>query len=167
MFPMPFKAIPKLPVIDFVYGAHLPPVSKKGYNVPEGHSFFSTETPINDVTILKMLRVPPTDIVAQLVDQSKQAWLDGSSSIQLPGESMYVPLWAPNFWTRIYFDFLPSFKAWHTALEWLKRDELLPFKDQVQATLKSLSTVPWCGNIYAALPGKTAFTMSSLQLYLS
>ena len=52
-------------------------------------------------------------------------------------------------------------------MEWLKREELIPFEDQVRATLKSLSTIPWRGNIYAALPGKTAFAMSSLQLYLS
>lgn len=81
---------PKLPVFNFVYGAHLPPVSKKGYNVPEGHSFFSTETPIDDVTILKMLHVPPTGIVAWLVDQLKQAWLDRSSSIQLPQANLFM-----------------------------------------------------------------------------
>ena len=157
----------KLSIADFVYGTHIPPVNKKGYKIPEDYLFFRVEMPSDDVTVLKTLCVPPTGIVAQLMDQSKQAWLDGSMSIQLPGESIYVPLWATAFWTRIYFDFLPSFTAWRKALEWLKREELIPFEDQVRATLKSLSTIPWRGNIYAALPGKTAFAMSSLQLYLS
>ena len=157
----------KLSIADFVYGTHIPPVNKKGHKIPEDYLFFRVEMPSDDVTVLKTLCVPPTGIVAQLMDQSKQAWLDGSMSIQLPGESIYVPLWAPAFWTRIYFDFLPSFTAWRKALEWLKREELIPFEDQVRATLKSLSTIPWRGNIYAALPGKTAFAMSSLQLYLS
>ena len=146
---------------------HLPPIHKNGYKIPEDYLFFSVELPTDDVTVLKTLCVPLKGIVAQLMAQSKQAWLDGSLSIQLPGESIYVPLWAPNFWLRVYFDFLPSFTAWEKALEWLKREELNPFEDQVRATLKSLSTIPWCGNIHAPLPGKTAFIVSSLQLYLS
>ena len=158
-----------LSIVDFVYGTHLPPVNKNGYKIPQDsdYLFFSAEMPTDDVAVLKTLCVPPTGIVAQLKDQSKQAWLDGNMSIQLPGESIYVPLWAPNFWTRVYFDYLPSYTAWRTALEWLKREELYPFEDQVRATLKSLSTITWCGNIHAALPGKTAFAVSSLQLYLS
>ena len=157
----------KLSIVDFVYGSQLPPVNKNGYKIPEDYLFFSVEMPTDDVTVLKTLCIPPARIVAQLMERSKQAWLDGSMSIQLPGESIYVPLWAPNFWTRALFDFLPSFTAWRKALEWLKREELSSFEDQVRATLKSLSTIPWCGNMHAALPGKTAFAISSLQLYLS
>jgi hypothetical protein len=84
----------KLSIVDFVYGIHLPPVNKNGYKIPASDDYlsFSVEIPNDDVTVLKTLCIPPTGIVAQLMNQSKQAWLDGSMSIKLLGESIYVPL---------------------------------------------------------------------------
>ena len=42
---------PKLPIVDFIYVGHLPPVSKTGYQIPKDHSFFSSEMPTDDVTV--------------------------------------------------------------------------------------------------------------------
>ena len=70
-------------VIDFVYSFSHPPVCK---NPIDGHRFFSHELPDDDVGILTRLTVPPRTVLAILVKEGKQEWLDGSCLISLPGE---------------------------------------------------------------------------------
>jgi len=156
-------------VIDFVYSFSLPSMCKNpaDYNIPDGHCFFSCESHTADVSILAWLTVPPRTVLAILVKDRKQAWLNGSSSISLPGEQTYLPMWAPQFWSELHLTIEPAHTQWRSALEWLKRNEFQSFQDQIRATLHSLSTLSWFGNLNPQLPGKTAFVKSNLQVFLS
>jgi hypothetical protein len=102
-----------------------------------------------------------------LVKDGKQAWLDGSSSISLPGEPIYLPMWAPHYWSQIHLTIELAHTKWRTALEWLKRREFQPYQDEIHSTFYSLSTLSWFGNLVPLLPGQTAFSKSILQVFLS
>jgi len=156
-------------VIDFVYSFSHPPVCKNpaNYSIPDGHRFFSHELPDDDVGILTRLTVPPRTVLAILVKDGKQEWLDGSCSISLPGEPTHLPMWAPHFWSELHLTIEPAHSHWRSALEWLKREDFHPFQDQIRATVHSLSTLSWSGNLVPLLPGKTAFSKSNLQVFLS
>jgi len=156
-------------VIDFIYSYSLPPVCKDPakYSIPDRHSFFSRELPDDNVGILARLTVPPRTVIALLVKDGKQEWLNGNSSISLPGEPMHFPMWAAQFWSELSLTIEPVFSQWRRALEWLRRKEFHPFHDEIRATVYSLSTLSWSGRLTPLLPGKTAFLKSSLQVFLS
>jgi hypothetical protein len=155
-------------VIDFAFSFRLHPVCKKPteYIIPDGHCFYSQELHNNDVSILVRLTLPPRTVLAILVKDGKQAWLNGSNSISLPREQACLPMWAPHFWTELLM-IEPVHAQWRNALEWLKRKEFQPFQVKIQATIYSLSTLSWSGLLAPLLPGKSAFLKSSLQVFLS
>lgn len=86
----------KISVIDLVYSTTIPPIcddrEQAGYLIPINHSFFATELPVEDIQHLTLVTVPPKGVVANLVENSKQQWLDGAESIRVPDEPP-LPLW--------------------------------------------------------------------------
>jgi hypothetical protein len=99
----------KMSVIDLVYSTTIPPIcddrEQAGYFIPIDHSFFATELPVEDIQRLTLVTVPPKGVVANLVDRSKQQWLDGAESICLPDEPP-LPLWVCSMpiYIQNYFD---------------------------------------------------------------
>lgn len=86
----------KMSVIDLVYSMTIPPIcddrEQAGYFIPIGHSFFATELPVEDIQHLTLVTVPPKGVFANLVEGSKQQWLDSAESICVPDEPL-LPLW--------------------------------------------------------------------------
>ena len=155
-------------VFDFV-NTDLPPISSgQDYsNIPPAFSFFSPSPPINDIEILKKVILPPKGLVAKLLDQAKQCWLDGAESLTLPGVSENLPLWALHFWSDLHLIVYPAHVSWVQALNWLQRDDLNLFQDQVRTTCEALATLSWSGNLPALSPDRTQFTKSTLLKFLS
>jgi hypothetical protein len=138
-------------------------------DIPRDFSFFSPSQPIlHDIGILKQIVVPSKGLIAQLLDQAKQCWLDGAESLTLPGVSQNLPLWSLHFWSALHLQVSPAHVSWQRALTWLQRDDLSPFQDQVRATWEALATVSWSGNLPALSPDRTSqFAPSSLLKFLS
>ena len=110
--------LPWMSVLDLVH-MNLPPISsgQDAYsNIPCTFSFFSPTHPINDVEILKQVIVPPKGLVAKLLDQAKQCWLDGAESLTLPGVSHNLPLWSLHFWSDLHLIVNPAQVSWKQAL---------------------------------------------------
>ena len=161
--------LPRMSVLDLVH-MNLPPISsgQDAYsNIPCTFSFFSPTHPINDVKILKQVIVPPKGLVAKLLDQAKQCWLDGAESLTLPGVSHNLPLWSLHFWSDLHLIVNPAQVSWKQALTWLQRDDLNLFQDQVHATWEALATVSWSGNLPALFTDRTQFTKAALLNFLS
>jgi hypothetical protein len=99
-----------LSIIDFAFSFKPPLVCKNPaeYMIPDGHCFYSQELHNDDVSVLGRLTVPPRTVLAILVKDGKQAWLDGSNSISLPGEQTSLPMWAPQFWTEMHLTIEPA-----------------------------------------------------------
>ena len=78
------------------YSTTIPPIcddrEQAGYLIPINHSFFATELPVEDIQHLTLVTVPPKGVVANLVENSKQQWLDDAESIRVPDEPP-LPLW--------------------------------------------------------------------------
>ncbi len=160
---------PRMSVLDLV-NMDLPPISsgQDAYsNIPWTFSFFSPSQPINDIEILKQVIVPPKGLVAKLLDQAKQCWLDGAESLTLPGVSQNLPLWALQFWSDLLLIVYPARVLWEQALTWLQRDDLNLFQDQVRTTCEALATVSWSGNLPALSTDRTQFTKATLLNFLS
>ena len=147
----------------------LPPISSgKDYsNISQTFSFFSPSPPILDFEILKHVILPPKGLVAKLLDQAKQCWLDGAESLTLPGVSQNLPLWSLHFWSVLHLIVYPARVSWEQALIWLQRDDLSLFQDQIRTTCEALATVSWSGNLPALSPDRTQFTKSTLLKFLS
>jgi len=142
---------PQMSVLDLV-NMDLPPISsgQDAYsNIPWTFSFFSPFQPINDIEILKQVIVPPKGLVAKLLDQAKQCWLDGAESLTLPGVSQNLPIWLLHFWSDLHLIVNPARVLWDQALTWLQRDDLNLFQDQVLSTWAAVATVSWSGNLPA------------------
>jgi len=166
---------PQMSVLDLV-NMDLPPITSDQENaayskdIPMTFSFFSTSQPINDDEILKQVVVPPKGLVAKLLDQAKQCWLDGAESLTFPGISQNLPLWSLHFWSDLHLKVNPARVSWERALTWLQREDLNLFQDQVRATWEALATVSWSGNLPALSPDQghqTQFAKSILLKFLS
>lgn len=160
---------PRTSVLDLV-NMDLPPISSGPdtySNIPQTFSFFSSSKPINDIEILKQIIVPPKGLVAKLLDQAKQCWLDGADSLTLPGISQNLPLWSLHLWSDLHLIVYPARISWDQAVTWLQRDDLNLFQDQVCTTCDTLATVSWSGNLPALSTDRTQFTKSTLLNFLS
>ena len=135
-------------------------------NTSPTHSF-NPSPPINDIETLKQVILPPKGLVAKLLIEAKQCWLDSAESLTLPGVSHNLPLWALNFWSDLHLIVYPARVSWEQALTWLQRDDLNLFPDQVRSTCEALTTVSWSGNLPALSTDRTQFTKSTLLNFLS
>ena len=102
----------RISVFDFV-NMNLPPISSgrdaAAYsNISPTHSFFNPSPPINDIETLKQVILPPKGLVAKLLIEAKQCWLDGAESLTLPGVSHNLPLLALNFWSDLHLIVYPA-----------------------------------------------------------
>ena len=162
---------PRMSVFDLV-NMNLPPISSgrdaAAYsNISPTYSFFSPSPPNNDIETLKQVILPPKGLVAKLLIEAKQCWLDGAESLTLPGVSHNLPLWALNFWSDLHLIVYPARVSWGQALTWLQRDDLNLFPDQVRSTCEALATISWSGNLPALSTDRTQFTKSALLNFLS
>ncbi|CAA7268961.1 unnamed protein product [Cyclocybe aegerita] len=137
-----------------------------------GHTFDSLPTglpDLGDVLALIRVMVPPKRIVAELLKEAKQKWLDGHSSLSVPGEALLIPLWVLSFWTHTLFDILPVHRDWQISLEWLRCDEFKLFQGQVQDAIHALSALPWSGYLSPMSSGTSSMSLlkSTLSLFLS
>ncbi|CAA7260791.1 unnamed protein product [Cyclocybe aegerita] len=165
---------PQLSIIDFVYTFTPPPAcpdqKQNMYQLPTGHSFFQTGLPdLGDVLALIRVMVPPKRIIAELLKEAKQKWLDGHSSLSVLGEALLIPLWVLSFWTHILFDILPVHRDWQISLEWLRHDEFKLFQGQVQDAIHALSALPWSGYLSPMSSSTSSMSLlkSTLSLFLS
>ncbi|KAJ3510647.1 hypothetical protein NLJ89_g4557 [Agrocybe chaxingu] len=165
---------PQLSIIDFVHTFTPPPAcpdqKQNMYQLPTGHSFFQTGLPdLGDILALIRIMVPPKRIIAELLKEAKQKWLDGYSSLSVLGEALLIPLWVLSFWTRILFDILPVHRDWQICLEWLQHDEFKLFQGQVQDAVCALSALPWSGYLSPMSSGTSSmrFLKSTLSPFLS
>lgn len=107
--------------------------------------------------------VPPMSILQAISARANQKWLDGAKSISLPGQSALFPLWALDYWREVHH-LVATQNLWRKAVDWVKRQELHSFKDEVHETLLVLSTLAWSGHIPCS---STAFPKTTLLVYLS
>lgn len=157
----------QMSILDFIQ-TKLPPIHQDtaSYSIPGDHAFFRQEDPCNDIQVLAQATIPPRAIVVGLVELSKQHWLDGAESVCIPGESALLPIWSLSFWTEAYLHIQPAHDAWTQAFNWLHRDALLAFSSEVQATLSSLSTISWHGDLLPFSPGRAPFPKTTLSGFL-
>jgi len=162
----------QMSVLDFVEVV-LPPVcedtDQASYHVPDGYSFFSDCPASDNVTgVLAILTVPPKGIVANLLGQVAQKWLDGANSITVPGTAAFLPLWVAKFWSDIQLRVHPTQQGWKQGIVWLQRPEFTAaFNNVVDDTLKSLGTLSWDGFITAGPFDVAKFPKFILTTYLS
>ncbi|KAJ7496082.1 ribonuclease H-like domain-containing protein [Mycena galericulata] len=138
---------PRLSVTNLVNFALPPIASGTAYTIPPGHNFFSRDANHADIDILRTVRVPPPSLIGRLVLESRQQWLDGAESINLPGSPDLFPLWALDLWTEYQVVVKPNIDAWAEGINWLQREELAGNAKEVKETLRILSRLAWSGYI--------------------
>ncbi|KAJ7458998.1 ribonuclease H-like domain-containing protein [Mycena latifolia] len=139
---------PRLSVTNLVKFS-LPPMAPSiaEYTVPTGHSFFSRDANHADIDLLRTVKVPPPNVIGPLILESRQQWLDGAESINLPGSLDLFPLWALDLWSEYQTVVKPQRDEWAEAIAWLRRPDLAAHQKEVKDTLHALSRLPWSGNI--------------------
>ncbi|KAF9522085.1 hypothetical protein CPB83DRAFT_899950 [Crepidotus variabilis] len=161
-------------VLDFI-SAELPDACKDTEqalylaDIPPNHFFFSIEAAVADTNILKTILVPPKGLVAKLLAELPQKWLDGNNSIHLfhQDADVFLPLWALKFWSDLHLTVLPVHKFWTRGIEWLKRSQFQPFCKLVLTALKALDTLVWSGSITSGPFNSPQLPKSILPVYLS
>ncbi|KAJ7041749.1 hypothetical protein C8F04DRAFT_1299262 [Mycena alexandri] len=149
----------------------LPPMaaSAKEYHVPSGHTFFRQDANHADLDNLRTVKVPPVNVLATLMSESRQKWLDGSESICLLGSADLFPLWSLDFWIELQLVVKPAFDSWEKGIAWLSRKELGGHLREVKAVFKALSRLSWSGSIPLLSPHSpgNGIPVTSLTKFLS
>ncbi|KAJ7017103.1 hypothetical protein C8F04DRAFT_1406226 [Mycena alexandri] len=127
----------------------LPPMAASAteYHVPSGHTFFRQDANHADFDNLRTVKVPPVTVLAPLMLEARQKWLDGSQSICLPGSEDLFALWALDFWSELQLVVKPAFDSWTAGIGWLSRREFVDHSREVKAVFHALSRLSWTGSI--------------------
>ncbi|KAJ7077040.1 hypothetical protein C8R44DRAFT_896418 [Mycena epipterygia] len=162
---------PKLSVLNLAKFS-LPPMASSAteYKIPSGHSFFSEDATHSELDLLTNIKVPHMGLIAQLVSESRQRYLDGAESISIPWTGERFPLWVVDLWSTFQLIVKPQVDAWASGIKWLMKLDS-EHHNEVKNTLRSLNTLAWTGNIpleqMAGHPHSVGDPVDSLSLYLS
>lgn len=160
-----FLPSPQLSILDLI-SFKLPPFTKSYPVQPYPHLFFRSEVASDDIGLLGKIPIPPKNVVTELSDACNQQWLDGANSVSLPGESLLLPLWAIHFWSEMTFVVEPAIVLWQRGIHWLEREELFPFSDDIDATVRALGNLSWTGTLSMGFE-RPRFPTSSILPFLS
>ncbi|KAJ6501823.1 ribonuclease H-like domain-containing protein, partial [Mycena vulgaris] len=127
----------------------LPPMASSAakYIVPDGHDWFSPDANHADLDLLRTVLVPPPSLIAQLIAECRQKWLDGAESISLPGSVHLFPLWTLDLWSEYQVTVKPQVDEWAAGIEWLSERALGVYQKEAKDTLRALSGLAWTGSI--------------------
>ena len=137
------------------------PIISRATSHQKALTFFSTDDPnVHDITEIQNIPIPPTGIVAGLVEACTTAFLLGNKSIKcshLPsGSGQNLPVWIITYWAEVLELRTTSRKAWVKAEEFLRQWKKVWKKPSsgktmdhiMQEAYDVLSYLPWSGNIY-------------------
>ncbi|KAG6806250.1 hypothetical protein H0H92_012064, partial [Tricholoma furcatifolium] len=132
-----------LPLVDDSCSASPPPAA-----------FFSTNEPAcissNHILRLRRLRLPKKSTIRCLVEASRQAVLDGCSSVQyahLDGATTtYYPVWIITYWNLV-LDLQNPIKEWARCREWVEQEarqnKCAERRELAEESCMLMNDIPW------------------------
>ncbi|KAJ3501239.1 hypothetical protein NMY22_g18992 [Coprinellus aureogranulatus] len=157
----------RLSVLDFAVSL-LPSVSHADV-FPTNFNFFSQNPPTALTSdMILSVDVPPKGVVAGLLAQALQQYLDGAESVVHPLSGFLFPIWVLTLWTNFHIEYAPGKQKWNDAISWLQRSELQPFMHVVKGVVRSLASLTWAGKLsYESPLGAVTFSKDLLTVFLS
>jgi hypothetical protein len=143
---------------DFLLPSQQPKITKEPSILSR---FFSKDVPSilsgSVMTRLRHLPTPDSNTVQQLVEFSRQAWLDGFQSVHYAhlqsgsgsGTVNCFPLWVITFWNEV-LDIRKICARWITSRDWirvqLKQKKSTEHREMAEQASNMLNVLPWGKN---------------------
>lgn len=159
---------PNLSILDFAAASLIPIDDTVSAGIPDSQELFSPARPCLDVSQLVAVTAPSKSLLINLMARVTQKYLDGMESVILPYTSTLLPLWIIRYWSTLVVHTLPIQQKWKDGLIWLQQPSLSPFPHIVKSVFRSLSSLPWSGDISAeGAFGLVRHSKDILPIYLS
>lgn len=134
-------------ILDF----NLPPSMPSSIIKHKASAWFSTEPPNEDFAILVTRPLPSHDTVKELVIASKQAFLDGASSVKdLRYKDSRLPLGVVGFW-EIVAKVNRAKMNWHKSKSWAKSEreklDTTATAEKLDEAFAVLECLPWNADV--------------------
>lgn len=160
---------PKLSVLDFAAQSFIRIDDTLSANIPQSLDLFSANLPCVDIPTLVEIIAPGKGLLARLMGQVIQKFLDGMNSIILPYvPDVYIPLWMIKYWSTLVVHTLPVQLKWQHGIAWLQDPERSAFSHYTSSLFHSLGSLPWSGSISTeGAFGLVRHSKEILPVYLS
>ncbi|KAJ6590815.1 hypothetical protein B0H10DRAFT_2197604 [Mycena sp. CBHHK59/15] len=136
----------------------LPRPTSAVQNASDTSGFFSNQAPdavnASMIICLHHLDMPPITVIRRLIQDGKQAWLDGYTSVKyghISGDALtHFPLWLISFWNDVIDIRLHVRKPWNDARDWVKKQmghkKNSDVRKHATETSRLLGILPWNGS---------------------